>query len=62
MDGIIFGIFTISIVIFISAIYHLLMVKKPGFYPPKPVLKRRAFMLMIGAFVFLIFGLLLSIF
>ncbi|MGG0719213.1 hypothetical protein ABE096_16680 [Robertmurraya massiliosenegalensis] len=56
MDGVIFGLFTLSMVLVFGAIYNTLSIKKPGFYPPKKVLKRRALALGVVAIICLFLG------
>jgi hypothetical protein len=62
LDGIIFGLFALSIVLFFGAIYHILSLKKPGFYPPKKVLKKRAVLLAISGGIGVLLALFLSSF
>jgi len=59
MEGIVFGIFAISFILFFGTFHYLLATKRPGVYPPKPLLKKRAFVLGIGGIFFFIIGLFL---
>ncbi|MDZ5470206.1 hypothetical protein SM124_00460 [Bacillus sp. 31A1R] len=56
MSGVTFAFFTISIVLFLGTFYHVIAIQKPGFYPPKVVLKKRASALASGGGVFLLLG------
>jgi hypothetical protein len=56
LDGVIFGLFTLSMVLIFGAVYNTMSIKKPGFYPPKQVLKRRAFTLALAGLIFLLLG------
>jgi hypothetical protein len=48
VDGIIFGLFALSIILFFGMAHYLLSLKKTGVYPPKNILKKRAGVLGIG--------------
>ncbi|WP_449620547.1 hypothetical protein [Robertmurraya sp. Marseille-Q9965] len=58
----IFGLFAASVVLLFGAIYNFLSLKKPGFYPPKRVLKRRATLLACIAVVCILLGMTVVIF
>lgn len=45
-----------------GTVYHLIILKKPGFYPPKPLLKKRAGILALGGLITFFLGMILSIF
>lgn len=61
MDGIIFGLFALSIVLLFGAVYNTLSIKRPGFYPPKKVLKRRAVLLAVVGGAGILLGYFLSV-
>lgn len=55
MDGVITIFFTIGSLLFVGGAYFILAIKKPGVYPPKYILKRRAASLfMMGTAFFLL--------
>ncbi|GEM_PF-596562 len=58
----IFWIFVVGIGLFIGALFNAMSVKKPGFYPPKRVLKRRAVLLAAMGSISFLLGMLLSAF
>ncbi|PLR89960.1 hypothetical protein [Bacillus sp. T33-2] len=58
MVGIIFGV---SILLFIGSINFFLASRKPGIYPPKKLLKKRAGVFAIGGAVLFLAGLLFSL-
>lgn len=62
LDGVMFGIFSLGIVLVLSAIYNLLAIKKPGFYPPKTLLKKRAMIFASGGVIAILIGIILLIF
>ncbi|WP_214908924.1 hypothetical protein [Bacillus sp. ISL-55] len=49
-------IFLISVAFFVGAVHHLLALKKPGMYPPKALLRKRAGTLAGGGAIFLLIG------
>ncbi|MEC1524070.1 hypothetical protein P9D43_18890 [Neobacillus niacini] len=53
-------LFLLSIVLFISAFWNALALKRPGFYPPKQVLKKRAASLAGAGVIFLLVTIILS--
>ncbi|MDM5328373.1 hypothetical protein [Neobacillus sp. CF12] len=55
-------LFLLSVLLFIGAIWNTLAVKRPGFYPPKQILKKRALALAGGGGIFLIVAMILSSF
>jgi hypothetical protein len=59
MDGIIFGFFVVSACLLIGMIYYFIATKKPGVYPPKHVLKKRAGALGASGIAVLFLGILL---
>ncbi|AIE59253.1 hypothetical protein [Bacillus methanolicus] len=59
MDGIIFGFFVLSAVLLIGTVLNLIATKKPGIYPPKYILKKRAGILAAGGIAVLFLGILL---
>ncbi|MEI5906452.1 hypothetical protein WAK64_05210 [Bacillus spongiae] len=62
MNGVVFGFFALSIVLFFGTFHYLLASQKPGMYPPKNIVKKRAVLLgSAGAIVFVI-GLILWLF
>ncbi|MEH7276957.1 hypothetical protein [Neobacillus vireti] len=60
MKSVITILFLLSLLLFASAIWNILSLKRPGFYPPKQVLKKRASSLAGGGALFLILSILLS--
>ncbi len=58
MDGIIFGFFALSGVLFLGMIHYFLATHKPGMYPPKKVLRKRAGVLASSGAFCLILGVL----
>ncbi|GAA2710572.1 hypothetical protein GCM10009865_33620 [Aeromicrobium ponti] len=55
MSGAAAGLFALSMVLFLGGIHFLLSIKKPGVYPPRYVLKKRAAALAaVGALLFLL--------
>jgi hypothetical protein len=52
--------FLISLMLFLGTLKNLLAVKRPGMYPPRQILKKRAAALAGGGGIFLIFALILS--
>ncbi|MBY0123075.1 hypothetical protein [Bacillus sp. S/N-304-OC-R1] len=60
MSGISAFFFTIGTLLIAGGIYFMLAIKKPGFYPPKYILKKRAasfgaigiVLLLMGAFMY----------
>lgn len=61
MDGLIFALYSLAMILFLGAIYHLLALKKPGFYPPKRVLKKRGVILLLGGLISMFVGFLLNL-
>lgn len=49
-------VFLISIVFFAGSIHNLLELKKPGMYPPKALLRKRAGSLAGGGAILLVIG------
>lgn len=47
-----------GIIFLVIALYYLLSIKKPGFYPPQHLLKRRAFVLTVCGLILLFMGIL----
>ncbi|MDP4083936.1 MAG: hypothetical protein Q8934_04890 [Bacillota bacterium] len=62
MRGISIVLFIICAIFFIGMIHFLLESKRPGVYPPRHVLKKRAVTLAAGGVIFFLFGLLFSLF
>ncbi|MFE8700233.1 hypothetical protein ACFYKX_06400 [Cytobacillus sp. FJAT-54145] len=62
MSGIIFAFFVLSAVLFCGTFYNIMALQKPGFYPPKKILKKRAGALAGGGALFLIIGMIFSSF
>ena len=56
MSGITTGFFTIGAVLIAGGVYFMLAMRKPGFYPPKYILKKRAAALGAGGIVLLLMG------
>ncbi|KPL61525.1 hypothetical protein [Rossellomorea vietnamensis] len=59
MDGIIFGFFALSTVLFLSMVYNFISIQRPGMYPPKNILKKRATILGAGGLITFLIGILL---
>ncbi|WP_335872023.1 hypothetical protein [Bacillus sp. 2205SS5-2] len=59
MNGVVFGFFALSIILFFGTFHYILASQKPGMYPPKNLLKRRASVLAGGGCIVFILGLLL---
>ncbi|WP_342430185.1 hypothetical protein [Neobacillus sp. FSL H8-0543] len=53
-------LFLISFLLFLGTIRYLLAIKRPGVFPPKQVLKKRASALAGGGGIFLVAAILLS--
>jgi hypothetical protein len=49
-------VFFISIAFFLGAVHNLLALKKPGMYPPKMLLRKRAGTFAGGGAIFLLLG------
>lgn len=61
MAGFAFGLFTISMMLFLGTFYSVIHIKRPGgVYPPKPALKRRAMAMAGGGAVFMLLGIFLT--
>ncbi|TKC20093.1 hypothetical protein FA727_00970 [Robertmurraya kyonggiensis] len=52
----IFGLIAASVVLLFGAVYNFMSLKKPGFYPPKRLLKKRAALLASIAVVCILLG------
>lgn len=61
LSGVIFGIFVVSLLLFIGMGNYLLLSQKAGVYPPKRILIKKAGVLGAGGAIFLIVGLLFFI-
>jgi hypothetical protein len=59
VDGIIFGFFALSAILFFGTVHYFMAAQKPGMYPPKNILRRRAGVLGSGGVITLILGVLL---
>ncbi|RSD29281.1 hypothetical protein [Mesobacillus subterraneus] len=55
-------VFLVSIGFFIGAVHNLLSLKKPGMYPPKALLRKRAGSLAGGGAILLLIGVIFSAF
>ena len=55
-------LFLLSILLFVGAIWNALALKRPGFYPPKQVLKKRAAALAGVGVIILLVSVILSSF
>nr|WP_026582383.1 hypothetical protein [Bacillus sp. J33] len=62
MSGAAVGLFALSVVLFLGGINFLLLIKKPGVYPPKYVLKKRAAALAAGGAVLFLLALIVGSF
>jgi hypothetical protein len=49
-------VFLISVAFFAGAVHQLLALRKPGMYPPKALLRKRAGTLAGGGAIFLLIG------
>ncbi len=54
--GFIFGLFSISFMLFLGLFYTIIGIKRAVAYPPKMMLKRRAIALAGGGAVFMLLG------
>ena len=62
LSGAAAGIFALSVVLFLGGIHFFLSIKKPGVYPPKYVLKKRAAAFAAGGALLFILGLIVGSF
>lgn len=62
MLGVTFVFFTLSAVLFFGTFHYIIAFQKPGFYPPKKVLKKRIGTLAGGGVITLLLGIILSSF
>lgn len=62
MAGAAAGLIALSAVLFLGGIHSLLSLKKPGMYPPKYHLKKRAAGLAAGGAALFLLGLILASF
>lgn len=62
MSGIATMFFTIGSLMFVWGAYFILSIKKPGVYPPKYILKRRAASLIMSGTAFLLLSLIIHSF
>lgn len=49
-------LFTVSFIFFVGTVHNLLGLKKPGIYPPKQLLRKRAGSLAAGTLILLLVG------
>jgi hypothetical protein len=59
MGGIIFGFFAVSAILFFGTIHYIIASYRPGMYPPKNILKKRALVLAGGGAIMMLVGWLL---
>jgi len=59
MSGVTAGVFTIGALLFAGGAHFMLALKRPGVYPPKYILKKRAAALAAGGAGFLLIGVIL---
>ncbi|MBU8880009.1 hypothetical protein BGM26_13585 [Bacillus sp. FJAT-29790] len=62
MSGMTAGIFTIGAILIAGGVHFMLAIKRPGVYPPKYILKKRAATLAAGGIVFLLIGVIMHSF
>jgi hypothetical protein len=62
LEGVTFVIFAISILLFMGMAHFFFASKRPGVYPPKYILRRRAGSLAMGGILFLLIGILILFF
>lgn len=62
MDGVIFGVFALSAVLFFGMFHYLMSSRKPGIYPPKHLLRKRAGGMGVVGAAFFIIGIILYMF
>ncbi len=62
MKSVISILYLLSILLFIGSVWNILSINRPGFYPPKQVLKNRATKLAKGGAFILLLSIVLSIF
>lgn len=51
-----FGLYGVSILLFICTIHYFLSSKRPGVYPPRNILRKRSVSFALGAVIFLLLG------
>jgi phosphatidylglycerophosphate synthase len=61
VSGILQVLFGISLLLFIGMFHFFLASKRPGVYPPKHILRKRAASLAMGAVVFFLLGLIVYV-
>ncbi|MDQ0214757.1 hypothetical protein J2S13_001154 [Oikeobacillus pervagus] len=61
MDGVIFGLFALSAVFFFGMFHYIFALYRPGIYPPKNILKKRAGFLGMSGLVTFLIGVLLTV-
>ncbi|WP_174730604.1 hypothetical protein [Mesobacillus harenae] len=54
MDGVIFGLFALSFILYYGMCHYILASNRPGIYPPKTLLKKRAKALAAGGTIVLL--------
>ncbi|MFE8696281.1 hypothetical protein ACFYKT_07925 [Cytobacillus sp. FJAT-53684] len=62
MSGVTAGIFTIGTLLIAGGVHFYLAIKKPGVYPPKYILKRRAAAFAAGGIGFMLLGVIMHSF
>ncbi|MEH7246683.1 hypothetical protein V7114_07765 [Neobacillus niacini] len=62
MKSVITILFLLCLLLFVGSIWNILALKRPGFYPTKQVLKKRASVLAGGGVLFLLLSIVLSSF
>jgi hypothetical protein len=62
MEGVIFVLFSLCVILFLGMAHFLLASKRYGAYPPKYILRQRAGVLGAGGVLFFLIGLLLYMF
>ncbi|WP_442599079.1 hypothetical protein [Neobacillus sp. D3-1R] len=62
MKGVMFIIFALSILFFLGMAHFFFASKRPGVYPPKYILRRRAGAFAMGGILFLLIGILFAFF
>jgi hypothetical protein len=55
-------LFTCSVASFLAMFQHLLIMQQPGIYPSKKIVKQRAGLFAVTGAIFLMLGLLFSLF
>ncbi|MEH7254186.1 hypothetical protein V7111_18860, partial [Neobacillus niacini] len=61
MKSVIIILYLLSVLLFVGSIWNVLSIKRPGFYPPKQILRNRASKLAKGGAFVLLLSIVLTI-